>query len=167
MTAHRGQRPQREQRAQRSAWEYALGLLAAREYTVQGLRRKLAQREYLPEEIDATLERLLASKLVDDKRYAAEYARQKLVLGGAATRRVRQELLRKGIDTAIVDECVASVMSYEDVDHQAAIERIAVKKATSLGDLDPRVKRQRLFGFLARKGYELDDIKRAIDRVMR
>ncbi len=142
-------------------------MLATREYTANGLRRKLAQREYPPDEIDSTLERLLSSKFLDDARYAAEYARQKLVLGGAAVRRVRQELLRKGIDAATVDESVAAVMSYEEVDHVAAIERIAVKKAGSLGGLDERVKRQRLFGFLARRGYEVDDIKRVIERVMR
>ncbi len=161
MTARRGHG------AQRSAWDYALGLVAAREYTVKGLRRKLAQREYPSDEIESTLERLQSSKLVDDTRYAAEYARQKLVIGGAAVRRVRQELQRKGIDRTIIDESVAAVMSYEEVDHAASIERIAVKKAGSLGNLDPRVKRQRLFGFLARKGYELDAIKRVIDRVLR
>lgn len=167
VTAHRGRRGEATPSPQRSAWDYALGLVAAREYTAHGLRRKLLQKEYPPEEIDSTLERLLSSKLVDDARYAAEFVRQKLVLRGAAARRVRQELLRKGIDAPTVDESIAHVMSYEDVDQEAAIERMAVKKAASLGDIDERVKRQRLFSFLARKGYEVDDIKRVIGRVMR
>jgi len=146
----------------RSAYEYALSLVAAREYTVRGIRRKLVQKDYTLAEADTVLERLVASGIVDDSRYAAEFARQKLVHGGASVRRVRQALAQKGIDQAIAAAAIERVLADEPVDQDAAIERLAIRKLRSLGDLDQVVRRRRVLGFLVRKGYELDDIRRVL-----
>jgi regulatory protein len=148
-----------------SAYEYALNLLAAREYTARGIRRKLVQKEYPAQEADSVVERLVASGIVDDSRYAAEYARQKLVNSGASVRRVRQALAQKGIDQAVAAVAIERVLADEPVDQDAAIERLALRKLRSLGDLEGVVKRRRVFGFLVRKGYELDDIKRVLRRI--
>jgi SOS response regulatory protein OraA/RecX len=43
------------------------------------------------------------------------------------------------------------------------VESQARKKLASMGGLDDDTKRRRLFAFLARRGFELDDIKRAVD----
>ena len=63
-------------------YDYALSLLAARAYTVRGMRRKLVQKGFDPKDVEATVERLLSSGLLDDARFAAEFARQRLVVGG-------------------------------------------------------------------------------------
>ncbi len=149
----------------RSAWDYALDLLSARAYTMRNLRRKLVQKEFAPAEIESTIGRLLESGFLDDRKYAAEYARQKIVVAGTSVRRVKQELAKKGIDARAIDESVSALLDDEPVDQDAAIERMAIKKLRALGDLDEITKRRRLFGFLARKGYELDDIKRVLSRI--
>lgn len=149
----------------RGAYEYALDLLAARAYTVRNLRRKLVQREFAAEEVERAVARLVESGLLDDRKYAAEYARQKIVVGGSSVRRVRQELARKGIDAESVGGAVDALLEEEPVDQEAAIERLAVKKLRSMGDLDATAKRRRVFGFLARKGYEIDDINRVLARI--
>ncbi|MEO8192507.1 MAG: regulatory protein RecX [Gemmatimonadales bacterium] len=151
----------------RSAHDYALTLLSARAYTRRDLRRKLAQKEFDPADIDAVMERLEASGLLNDERYAAEYARQKLVSGGMSVRRVELDLARKGIARDVARAAAASVVEEEHLDAKASVERAARKKLLSLGDLDHQVKRRRLFAYLARRGFELDDIKQAVDRVFR
>jgi regulatory protein len=148
-----------------SAYEYALNLLAAREYTARGIRRKLVHKAYTPQEADSVVERLVASGIVDDSRFAAEYARQKLVNGSASVRRVRQALAQKGVDQAVAAMAIERVLADEPVDQGAAIERLALRKLRSLGDLDAGVKRRRVFGFLVRKGYELEDIKTVLGRI--
>jgi regulatory protein len=50
------------------------------------------------------------------------------------------------------------------VDEAAIIERVAEKKARSLAKLDPGLRRRRLYAFLARRGFDADDIRRAVDR---
>lgn len=149
-------------RPQSSPHEYALRLLTARSYTVRDLRRKLVQREYAAEEVATTIERLERSGLLDDASYAERFARGKLVNENASKRRVTQLLVRKGIAPELAAEATARVIEIEEVDAAASIEKVARKKLQTLTGLDPRVARQRLFAFLARRGYDLDDIKQAV-----
>ncbi len=145
-----------------SPHEYALRLLTARSYTVRDLRRKLVQREYPPEEVAATIGRLGRSGLLDDASYAERFARGKLVNESASRRRVAQLLTRKGIAADLIAAAITRVVETEQVDNAVSIEKVARKKLQTLTGLDPRVVRQRLFAFLARRGYELEDIKRTV-----
>lgn len=149
-----------------SAYEYALGLLAARGYTVRNLRRKLVQRGYDAAECEGVIERLVGSGYLDDRKYAEEFARQRLVVGGASVRRVEQELLRRGIAREVGRAATELVVETESVDTTAAMERLAWKKVASLGDLDEGVKLRRVFAFLARRGYELDEIKAVVASIL-
>lgn len=136
----------------------ALDLLAARPYTAKELRRKLVQKEVPPAEAEGVVERLTEAGLLDDARYAAQYARSKLVGAGASRRRIAQDLGRKGVSREVASEAVEQVIADEDVDTAAVIERVARKKVAAMGDLEPLVLRRRLFAFLARRGYDADEI---------
>ena len=149
-----------------SPFEYALNLLAARPYTVRNLRRKLTQKKFEPAEAEKAVERLLASGYLDDEKYAAEFAWQRLVVAGASARRVEQDLMRRGISSESAKAATRAVVAEEKVDFSGSMERLALKKLGLLGDLDRHVKRRRLFGFLARKGYELDDINQTLARIL-
>lgn len=140
----------------------ALDLLSARPYTVRQLRRKLIQKEVPVEETDAVLERLIGAGLLDDTKYALAYARSKLVGQGASVRRIGQDLARKGVSADVAKQAIAEIVVEEEVDTRAVIERVARKKLATMGDLEPVVLRRRLFAFLARRGYELDEIRDAV-----
>ena len=148
-----------------SLYDRALTLLTARAYTIVQMRRKL-QPHGEPVEVDAVIERLLSSRLLDDAAYAVQFARQKLVDGGAARRRIRQDLARRGIPAAAADEAIDNVMDEEEYDPMAGIEMAARKKLAALGDLDDAVRKRRLFAYLARRGYELDNIKEVIAKLI-
>ena len=150
----------------RSAYDYGLDLLSARSYTVRNLRRKMQGKGFEAADIDAAIERLTAAGLVDDRKYAYEFARQKVIVGGASIRRARQAMITKGIASAVADDAIAQLQVDEPVDQSAAMERAALKKLRSMTDADTVAMRRRLFGFLARKGYELDDIKRVVARLI-
>jgi regulatory protein len=149
-----------------SPYEYALNLLAARAYTVRNLRRKLNQKGFEPADAEKALERLQASGLLDDGKFAAEFAWQRLVVAGASVRRVEQDLIRRGISPESAKAAARAVVDEEELDFGDSMERLARKKLASLGDLDPHIKRRRVFGFLARRGYELDDINRTLVRIL-
>jgi regulatory protein len=148
-----------------TAYDYALNLLAARPYSTQMLRRKLVQREYSAHDVTSTIERLVGNGLLNDTRYAEQYARSKILSIGASKRRLQQELYRKGIKRDTATEAIAGVLEEENVDTAAMIERVAKKKLAQLGDLEPLVRRRRLFAFLARRGYDLDEIKGVVSRL--
>lgn len=148
--------------SQASAYEYALRLLTARSYTARSLLRKLTQKGIVPEEARAVLDRLEASGLVNDAKFAEQYARSKVLTSGASKRRVVQDLRRKGIAESLANTAIAQVFADEEIDSAAMAEKTARKKLGQLGALEPRILRQRLFGFLARRGYDLDDIKKVV-----
>ena len=152
--------------SQSSAYEYALKLLTARSYTARSLFRKLAQKGIPPEEAQAVLDRLESSGLVNDAKFAEQYARSKVLVSGASRRRVVQDLRRKGIAQPLADAALATLFADEEIDSAALAEKTARKKLKQMGDLEPLVLRRRLFGFLARRGYELEDIKRAVSNVL-
>lgn len=123
------------------------------------MRRKLLQKEVPAAEADGVIERLVTAGLLDDAAYALAYSRSKLVGHGASARRVGQDLARKGVSAAVAADAIAQIVEEEEVDTSAVVERIARKKLASMGDLDPVVLRRRLFSFLARRGYEIDEIR--------
>jgi regulatory protein len=148
-----------------TAYNYALNLLAARPYSTQSLRRKLVQKEYSADEATSAIDRLTENGLLNDERYAEQYARSKILSTGASKRRLEQELYRKGIKGEAATSAIAHVIEEEEIDPAAMIERVARKKLAQLGDLEPLVIRRRLFAFLARRGYELEDIKSVVARL--
>ena len=151
---------------QPNAYSYALNLLAARPYTTRSLHRKLIQREYPAADADDAIRRLVANGLLDDAKYAEQYARSKMAITGASRRRLQQDLFRKGIKPEIANEAIDSVIEQENIDTGAVVERVARKKLVQMGDLEPFVLRRRLFSFLARRGYDLDEIKSVVSRLL-
>ena len=145
-----------------SAYNYALNLLAARPYSTRALQKKLIQKEYPAADADDAIRRLVANGLLDDAKYAEQYARSKMLANGASRRRLSQDLYRKGIKSEVATAAIDTVVADEEIDTAAMIERVARKKLAQLGDLEPLVLRRRLFAFLARRGYDVDEIKRVV-----
>ena len=150
-----------------SAYDYALNLLTGRPYTVRNLRRKIVQKGFTAADADSTIDRLVANGLLDDVRYAEQFARGHLLGPGASRRRIRQQLFQRGIPGEVADAAIASVIEEECVDLAAVIEQDARKKLTSLSGLEPLVIRRRLYAHLARRGYDIDEINAVMKKVMK
>ena len=150
-----------------SSYEYALNLLTARQYTARNLRRKLVQKGFSAIDVDATIDRLIANGLLDDARYAAAFARGKLLGPGASKRRIRQQLYQRGISNEVSDAAIETVIADEAVDLEAVIEKDARKKLASLGSLEPPIIKRRLYSHLARRGYDIDEINAVMKKVLK
>ncbi|MFN2601721.1 MAG: regulatory protein RecX [Gemmatimonadaceae bacterium] len=150
-----------------SAYEYALNLLTARQYTSRNLKRKLIQKGYPATDADETIDRLVANGILDDSRYAAQFARGKLLGPGASKRRIRQQLYQRGIGGEVADHAIDAVIEDEAIDLDAVVEKDARKKLASLGALEPLVVKRRLYAHLARRGYNVDEINRLMKKVLK
>ena len=148
-----------------SAYNYALNLLSARPYATRALHRKLIQKQYSAADADDAIRRLVDNGLLNDAKYAEQYARSKMLSTGTSKRRVQQDLYRKGIAGDLATNAIANVLESEEIDPAVVIERVARKKLAQLGDLEPVVLRRRLFAFLARRGYDVDEIKVVVSRL--
>lgn len=145
----------------------ALEVLARGPKATKDLGRWLAQREHLPDDISAALSRLTERGLLNDSAYAVMFTRSRLTTHHMSRRRIAAELAKRGVERAVADAAIAEVMEDEAVDEREMVRAAAVKKLKSLAKCDPDVKRRRLYGFLARKGYPGDLVRDAVSALLR
>ncbi len=81
-------------------------------------------------------------------------------------RRVEQELARKGVSETDIRDGIAAVLEEEPVDMKRSLDAAATRKVASMGNLGLEVQRRRLFAFLARRGFEIGDIRRSIEQLL-
>jgi regulatory protein len=151
-----------EEAAALRTYDRALNMLAFQARSARDLRRKLVQKGEDPALVDAAVVRLVERGVLNDADFARQLTRSKVLGAGASKRRVQQELFKKGVARDTADEAIADVFDDEQVDEQSIVDQAARKKARSLAKLDPPTRRRRLYAFLARKGYDGDMIRLAM-----
>ena len=151
--------------AELHVYDRALNVIAARARSAAELRRALVRKGEAAELVDRAIARLREQGFLDDAAFAQSFTRFKVLGAGQSRRRVQAELGRKGVARDVTDAAIDTVFAEEGVDQRAIVEQAARKKLRSLAKLEPLVRRRRLYGFLARRGYDGDDIHRAMDAV--
>lgn len=146
-------------------YDRALNMLAFRGRSSGELARSLQRKGEEKPHVEWAVARLQDQGLLDDAAFARSFARAKVVDGKQSRRRVQQDLARKGVSRSVTDEAIDTVFEEEAVDQRAIVEEAARKKLRSLAGLDPLVQRRRLYGFLARRGYEIDDIRSVLSAI--
>ena len=137
----------------------ALGLLAIRERSSEELRMRLRGAGFTPETIDGVILRLQEIGYLDDLKFARDYVAEKR-RSGWGDRRVRQELMRKGVGR----EAIETVLAEDLADDEAASEQWEVllalvrRRFGSEFRTDSGAAERRLAGFMARRGYDWDRI---------
>lgn len=144
--------------APRTARERALRLLAARERTSAELRKRLLEDGYDEETSRATVERLVATGLVDDERFAQMMARSLIVGRGLGRGRALRELTRKGLDDEMAGAALDEYASSDGESHRA-LE--TARRLSRDGDTV-----QRLGARLARRGFTPGDALSAARQVL-
>lgn len=143
----------------------ALNMLAFRARSSAELARSLVRKGELKEHVEWAIGRLLELGLLDDAAFAQAFTRAKVLGAKQSRRRVQQDLSRKGVARSVSDEAIDRVFDEEGVDQREIVEEAARKKLRSLRGLEPPVRRRRLYAFLARRGYDADDIRSAMEAV--
>ena len=147
-------------------YDRAVTLLAAHARASKELERLLVRKGEPVALAKAAVARLTEQGFLDDASFARQFTRTKLA-GGLSRRRMQAELARRGVARDIADAAIDEVIIDEDVDEADTCDRVATKKLRSLRGLAPDVQRRRLYAFLARRGYELDDVRAVVDRLVR
>lgn len=105
--------------------------------------------------------KLVEERYVDDRRYAAAFARDKASIAGWGAAKIRYMLAAKGVDR----EIIASALEEVDVSRaDARLEKLMENKARSLKD-DPQ-RRIKLLRFGVGRGYAYEEVSSMIDRIL-
>jgi regulatory protein len=144
----------------------ALDLLAVRARSSRDLGIRLRRAGAPDAAITWTLHRLVAQGFVDDASYARQVARSKVLSGGVSRRKVVTELRKRGVSSEVADEAIDATLSEVELDEYGAALAAAEKRVRALSSLDAPKRKQRLYAFLARRGYESDVIRKVLGEVL-
>lgn len=136
--------------------ERCLYLLKSMDRTEYQIRTKLHQSFYPEELIDRAMDWLKKLHYLDDARYAESYLRSQ---GEKRSRfQLQQDLVRKGVDKVLIKEAMDEM---EECDEDVMIQKWIEKKRVDLNNCTPK-DRQKLYGFLIRKGFSPSKVAQAI-----
>ena len=130
----------------------AMHILERTDKTEAQLRRKLEESEYPKEAVESAIAYVTSYGYLDDRRYAEHYIEWKKQGKGKA--RLKMELVQKGISREIIEEVLESTDFGET---REMIRQIILKKRKTDIPMNEKEK-QRIYGFLMRKGFSSSDI---------
>jgi len=145
-----------------AAHRAALRALARRAHARFDLRRRLLQKQHPPGAVDAALDRVSAAGLLDDTRFAVDYAAAKARRGRGPARLVR-DLQAQGVDRRVAEDAVRSSLAAEGVDPADAVRALAEKRARQLAGLPAAVRKRRLVAFLVRRGFNGGEVREVVE----
>jgi len=131
----------------------ALRLLRTRARAKRDLLFRLSRKGHDRTAAAEALERLAAVGLIDDEAFAENRAGSLARAGGAGPRLAENKLRAQGVDGTLAGKAVRE--AFAEVDLLERATAAAHKRARSLSpNLDAETRRRRLYGFLARRGYD-------------
>ncbi len=129
------------------AYQQALKTLNYRARSQAEIRQNLKEHEISEETIDKVLERLAQIGVVDDSRFATTWIENRNEFRPRGRRALAMELKQRGVDPNTIE------LSLQSIDEEALAYQAALKQARKLRDLDAQNFRQKMFAFLARRGF--------------
>jgi len=141
------------------AYQQALKYLNYRERSKAEVRQNLKKHDLPEAAIETAIERLHRSELVDDKRFAKDWIDNRSQFRPRGRRALTYELKRKGISEGIIEELLVE-LDEGDLAYQAAC-----KKARRWENLEWPEFRSKIYGFLARRGFNYQTIVPVVERV--
>lgn len=133
----------------------ALNIITYKDRTGYELEKKLKEKGYTEDEIAAVTEKLAEYRYIDDERYALRYAKDRSLNRG--TRVIRMELKNKGVD----DVFIARAMDELDTDEVDTVLSLLNRRYPE-ADLSDEKTRNRIYGFLLRRGFSYETISKAL-----
>jgi len=136
----------------------AIELLARREYSSSELEKKLLLVSEDHETILKILDWLVEMELQSDERFTQMYLRSK-ALSGYGPVRIKLDLKQKGINEYLIES------SFEQLafEWSEEVDRLIIKKVKDLS-LDDMKLKNKVMGYLQRRGYTLNQIYSGFER---
>ncbi len=143
----------------RRAFNSALNSLDYRDHSEKEIRAKLL-RKHNADYVDEAVEKLIELDLVNDERYAENYARELFERKKFGKMRIKSELRAKGISADIANAAVEELFEEEEPDNVQRIVDIIGKRYYNR--MNDEVGRKKVFSALQRMGYSFSDIREAM-----
>jgi regulatory protein len=141
------------------ARQYAFLLLKFRPRSSKEISQRLKKKHFDPSAIKEIVTYLEEKSFLNDREFARAWIESR-IKRGYGLKRVRRELALKGVDKPIIDAQIEKIK--ERYCEEDSLTRLAEQKWHKLKGLSPQKAKQRLFGYLIRRGFPPDLIIEAV-----
>ena len=138
------------------ALRQAMNRLNRRALSRRDLDRKLHGLGYEAKVREDVLDRLTEMRFLDDEAYGRALIDATLRRKPAGPQLLRQKLYQKGLDGSLIEKLVGEATDAQDL-APGAVD-LARKKLRTMQRLDIETRKRRLYGLLARRGFNPDTI---------
>lgn len=137
----------------------ALLFLGYRPRSEAETRKRLQKHGYNGGEIDRVVERLTSLGLLNDTAFAEYWKTNRTSFNPRGERMLKSELRHKGVDAGTIAEAVAGI------DEIANARRAGAARARTLPVTDYQIFRQKLGGYLHRRGFDYGVISKIVKQL--
>ncbi len=145
----------------KKALRKALTLLSKAWRTAAEIKKRLQEEDYDAAAIDKVLAYLQEAGYINDGQYAEGFLKNKSIGSKSSKRNIVEKLRQKGIDRETIEEKLAE----SGYDEYQAAHQLAIKKIHGLKG-DEQEKKQKLYGFLYRKGFSGDVCRKTVESLL-
>lgn len=138
----------------------SMSLLQSRDYTRKQLEDKLRQGGYPEECIEGAIAYVESYGYIDDRRYARDFIEYHIRTKSRT--RIENDLMGKGIAKDMIREAFGELKDLGVEQDELAMIRDLLKKKKYCAETATIKERQKMCGFLYRKGFHGDVIARAL-----
>lgn len=142
------------------AYARALHYLSYRLRSESEVRERLKRDEWPESVIERVVERLRASGLTNDAGFAQAYVADRSRSRPRGARALQYELKNKGLDRETIQAAMPDAQSEIELAMTAAQSRMR-----QVQNLDERERREKLLGFLQRRGFNFSTSRAALQRL--
>jgi len=141
------------------ARKYAMNALSRRALSSGELADRIKRRGHSATVADRVVEQLRTKGYLDDLAYARAVIRSERSRKPAGAMLLRNKLFKKRVDRKIVDRAIAE--ADDQYNHVEAARELAERRLRSaaMRKADPPTRQRRLWGLLARRGFNVETIK--------
>lgn len=136
------------------AYDRALNYISLRPRSEWEIRSYLKRKDYPPALIDLILNKLSISNYVDDEAFTRAWVESRRMLKAISKLRLSQELRLKRVS----DEIIKRILDEDETDELTVLKELIAKKRKQTRYQD----NLKLMQYLARQGYNYQDIKAAL-----
>jgi regulatory protein len=146
-------------------YEAAVRALMRRAYSVYEMKQLLGRRTEDDKLLGAVMDRLKRAKMIDDERFAKQFARQRTEIRRQGKFRIARDLRARGVPDRHIEAALAE--SAKETDESAVVRQRLERKLRSFRGEITENKIASMYRSLLRAGFSADVVRRELRAVMR
>ena len=145
--------------AKRSAFHF----LKIRDRSEKEIRTQLNKKKFSQETIEQTVQYLKKLELINDRQFARDWIRMRLQKPFGLRRIFFELKTLKGVSEEILKEEMS--VGSKEYSPDEALAALVQKRVSKYKNLDEPKRKRRVFEYLIRRGFDLEQVKKVVERL--